>query len=79
MPFPEIHNGVDLTQYKTANGDSAYRMWNEKLAKTGLRKDLEELVNDPNFDIDYTDNFQFDSKTKFKGTKIVEIMTIVQE
>ena len=79
MSAPEIVNGVDLTQYKTANGDSAYRLWNEAIAKTSLRKDLEELVNDPDFDLLYTDNLQFDSRTKFKGTKITEIMTLVQE
>ncbi len=79
MPVPEIYNGVDLKMYKTENGDSAYRLWNEALAKTDLKKELEELVNDPNFDIDYTDNFQFDQRTKFKGTKIVEIMNIINE
>ena len=40
---------------------------------------LEDLVNDPDFDLLYTDNLQFDAKTKFKGTKITEIMTLVQE
>ena len=49
------------------------------LAKTDLRKELEDLVNDPNFDIDYTDNFQFDQRSKFKGTKMVEIMSIINE
>ena len=49
------------------------------LAKSDLRKELEDLVNDPNFDTDYTDNFQFDQRTKFKGTKIVEIMNIINE
>ena len=78
-PVPEIYNGVDLTQYKTKTGDSAYILWNEALAKTDLRKELEELVNDPNFDIDYTDNFQFDSRSKFKGTKMIEIMNIINE
>ena len=41
MPFAEIHNGIDLTQYKAPNGDSAYRILNEKLAQSGLRKELE--------------------------------------
>jgi hypothetical protein len=78
MPVPEIYNGVNLTQYKIGR-DSAYRLWNEALAKTDLRKELEELVNDPNFDTDYTDNLQFDRNNKFKGTKIVEIMNIINE
>ena len=78
MPVPEIYNGVDLTQYKL-NGDTAYRLWNEALAKTDLRKELEQLVNDPSFETDYTDNFQFDQSSKFKGTKMVAIMSIINE
>ena len=78
-PPPEIYGGLDLTKYKNKDGKSAYQIWNELIGKSDVREQLEELVNDPNFDKDYTDNIQFDEINKFKGTKIVEIMTIINE
>ena len=77
-PLPEIQGGLDLTQYKK-DGKSAYMIWNELLAKTDLRKDLEELVTQENWDADYTDNFQFDEINKLKGSKSVEIQDIIND
>ena len=76
-PVAEVINGVDLTQYKLPNGDSAYRVLNENIAKSPLRSMLESLVNDPSFDKNYTDNIFFDEQTKFKGTKTTAIMELI--
>ena len=78
-PLPEIVGGLDLTQYKTKDGKSAYMIWNELLAQTDLRKDLEELVTQKNWDTDYSDNLQFDEINKLKGSKSVEIQNIIDD
>jgi hypothetical protein len=78
-PVPEIKGGLDLTRYKTKDGKSAYQIWNEIIGQSDLREQLEDLVNQKNWDIDYSDNIQFDKLNKLKGSKYVEIMMIVNE
>ena len=77
-PVPEIKGGLDLTRYKK-DGKSAYQIWNELIGQSNLRQQLEDLVNQKNWDIDYSDNIQFDKLNKLKGSKVVEIMMIVNE
>jgi hypothetical protein len=40
----KVKNSIDLTEFVNEDGKSAYEVYNEKLANSGLRKELENLI-----------------------------------
>jgi len=45
----KVKNGVDLTQFKNKEGKTAFEVYNEKLASSGLRTRLEELIKQDDY------------------------------
>ena len=45
----KVKNGIDLTQFKNKEGKTAFEVYNEKLASSGLRTRLEELIKQDDY------------------------------
>ena len=70
----KVKNGIDLTQYVVTDkkdpdfGKSAYEVYNERLSKSDLRKDLEQLVSSRDYK-DAPNNITIDENNRNLGGK----------
>jgi hypothetical protein len=67
-PLNPVKNGVDLREFVDDKGKSAFDYYNEEIAKSSLRKELEMLFKSKRFN-DAPDQIILDKNNKFGGKK----------
>ena len=77
--LPKVKLGVDLTKFVDENGKSAYEYWNEQMANSNLRKNLEKLIKTSAYE-NAPSNIVWDKNNKnFGGKKSMVINKVVFE
>tara|TARA_Y100001970_G_C14247709_1_gene869518 strand:- start:762 stop:4415 length:3654 start_codon:yes stop_codon:yes gene_type:complete len=77
--LPKVKLGVDLTKFVDENGKSAYEYWNELMADSNLRKNLEKLIKTSAYE-NAPSNIIWDKNNKnFGGKKSMVINKVVFE
>lgn len=66
----KVKDGVDLTQFVNKNGETAYEVYNNKLANSSLRKNLESLIKTKEYQKLPT-QLIYDENNKFGGKKVL--------
>ena len=70
--LPKVKLGVDLTKFVDENGKTAYEYWNEEIANSNLRKDLESLIKTEAFQ-NAPDQIKIDPNNQYGGKKAMFI------
>lgn len=69
-PLKKVKDGVDLTQFVNKNGETAYEVYNNKLANSSLRKNLESLIKTKEYK-NLPTQLIYDENNKFGGKKVL--------
>jgi hypothetical protein len=74
----KVKNGIDLTQFVNKNGETAYEVWNNLIAKSNLRKDLEQTIKGKDYQ-NSPPTITFDENNKNWGGKSVILYDKVKQ
>jgi hypothetical protein len=76
--LPKVKNGIDLTQFVNKKGETAYEAWNNAVANSNLRNDLEQTIKQKYYQ-DAPASINFDENNKQWGGKAVIIYDKVKQ
>jgi len=69
-PLKKVKDGVDLTQFVNKKGETAYEVWNNKIAQSSLRKQLESLIKTKEYQ-NVPTQVIYDENNKYGGKRVM--------